>query len=135
MKVQDGTLSQDLVIRAPTSEYSRFIILLHYMSDQIQEHFGNGSKYDAKFEYVDEPQPLGTTGGLRLLQDKVLADQLVVVNSDVRSDFELGELLDFHVNNRASMTLSLGINIIQNPVGVLEVTGGLVRGGYRKTDL
>ena len=132
VKVQDRPLAEHLVMRALTSGYSHFIFLLHYMSDQIQEHFGDGSKYGAKFEYVVEPQPLGTAGGLRLLQEKALADQLVVVNSDVLSDFDLGELLDFHVNNRASMTVSSRTHIIQNPFGVLEVTGGLVQGVTEK---
>ncbi len=132
VKVQDRPIAEHLVMRALNAGYSRFIFLLHYMSDQIQEHFGDGSKYGATFDYIVEPQPLGTAGGLRLVQDKVIANQLVVVNSDILSDFDLGELLDFHTNQNAAITVSSRKNVIQNPFGVLEVTRGRVEGVREK---
>lgn len=132
VKVQDKPLAEHLIMRALNAGYSHVIFVLHYMSDQIRAHFGDGTRYGAKFDYVIEPEPLGTAGGLRLLRDRIPTDQFVVVNSDILSDFDLGELLDFHVNQGASMTVSSRMHVIQNPFGVLEVDGGIVQGVIEK---
>mgnify|MGYP000539502781 FL=1 len=44
------------------------IICVAYMSEIIEEHFGNSEKYGVKITYVKSKKPLGTAGQLKSAQ-------------------------------------------------------------------
>ena len=48
-----------------------FIIVIGKNGETISRYFGNGKDFDAKIEYVEEKEPLGTGGVLALLHEKI----------------------------------------------------------------
>jgi len=58
--------------------------------------------------YVNEDEPLGTAGPLRLAHDQgLLAERFFVLNGDALCDFDLTALLGFHADRGALATLAL----------------------------
>lgn len=46
-----------------------FVLCVGYMREQIFDHIGDGSKFEAKVEYSIEEDPLGTGGALKNAKD------------------------------------------------------------------
>ena len=63
--------------------FSNFAISTHYMPEQIEEHFGDGSQWGVEIEYVHEESPLGTGGALGLLPKSMRRDLPLPMNGDV----------------------------------------------------
>jgi NDP-sugar pyrophosphorylase family protein len=88
----------------------------------IEQHFGDGRRWDVEIGYVREEQPLGTAGALPLLTPRPDAP-FVVSNGDVLTDIRYGELLDFHVGHRAAATMAVRLYEWQHPFGVVHTQG------------
>jgi dTDP-glucose pyrophosphorylase len=102
--------------------FSVFTICTSYLGNVIKDYFGDGSKWDLDIEYLDEKLPLGTAGSIRNLQ-KVGDLPLVVVNGDIISEINLGDMIDFHMEQRAVATMAIRPHEIQNQFGVVETDG------------
>ena len=65
-----------------TQGIEHFVLSVGYRHQHIQDHFGH-SFAGCRIEYVVEPQPLGTGGGLLLCQRQLqLADPFLLLNGD-----------------------------------------------------
>ena len=71
------------------------IICTSYMSEIIEEHFGNGEKYGVKITYVKAKKPLGTAGQLKSAQ-KYLDDDFLCIYSDSLFNFKINTAVKFH---------------------------------------
>jgi len=78
------------------------------MAELFEPYFGDGRKFGIKIKYAVEESALGTGGGIRnaaaLLED---CDQVVIFNGDVLSGHDLSAQIQFHINNKADVTLYL----------------------------
>jgi NDP-sugar pyrophosphorylase family protein len=45
--------------------FHRILMLVSYLGEQIESHFGDGARYGITIQYAKEPRPLGTAGALR----------------------------------------------------------------------
>lgn len=63
---------------------------LHHKADQIIEFCEH--KWPGRFEYIVEPTPLGTGGGIRFAS-KDISDPFLVVNGDTLSDVNVREFI------------------------------------------
>ena len=84
-------------------------ILVNYLKDSIFEFFGNGEKHGVSISYYEEKVPLGTTGGIKAIEDK-LQEDFIVFYGDVMIDMHLGRLIDFHKKLQSECTLVLHPN-------------------------
>jgi mannose-1-phosphate guanylyltransferase len=75
--------------------------------------------------YVEEPEPLGTAGPLRLADDQGgLGDRFLVVNGDLLADFDLGALIRGHEQRGAVATLALYAAEDPSSYGLVRRAGG-----------
>ena len=105
-------------------------ITTHYKPEKIIEHFGNGENFGIQITYVAEDRPLGTAGGLRLLENS--NDPLLVINGDILTRIDFRAMLDFHRAHHAQLTVAVRQFDVQVPYGVMEVDGAVVRGVREK---
>lgn len=103
--------------------FSDFYISVHYLSHMIIEHFGDGSKWSVRIQYVEEETPLGTGGALSLLPDDLSPLPLIVMNCDVLTNVDFRGLLDFHNKYKASATMCVREYHYQVPYGVIAGDG------------
>ncbi len=113
---------EHIVERAKGAGFRRFVFAIHYLGHLIEEHFGDGSRWQVEVDYLREQSPLGTAGALGLLQSRPDAP-LVVSNGDVLTDIHYGELLDFHVRHGAAATMAVRLHEWEHPFGVVLTKG------------
>lgn len=82
------------------------ILTLHYKPKHFQDYFGEGSKSGVRVHYVDEPQPLGTGGAIRNAQ-RFFDSTFLVFNGDILTDLNLTEVVRFHKEKGAAVTIAL----------------------------
>ena len=71
-----------------------------------------------QLSYLEENHPLGTAGGLR--QMKRPCDPFVVINGDILTGLPFHEMLAYHRQHRAVMTVGVRKYEMQVPFGVVE---------------
>jgi len=122
---------QHIIERAIDEGFNSFVISVHYLGHMIRDHFKDGSALGVAISYLQEDQPLGTAGSLSLL-DPSLERPIIVTNGDVMSDIRYGELLDFHVQNKAEATVAVRHFEWQHPFGVVRTEGLNITGFEEK---
>lgn len=113
---------EHIIERAKAEGFRRFVLAIHYLGYMIEDHFGNGDKWNVEITYLREQTPLGTAGALGLLQHRP-DDAFLVTNGDVLTDIRYGELLDFHSRHRAAATMAVRLHEWQHPFGVVKTQG------------
>jgi len=108
--------------RAKLEGFEYFVLAIHYLGHMIEEHFGDGSHWQVRIEYIRETLPLGTAGALGLLKPRP-DESILVTNGDLVTDFRYAELLDFHRHHQASATMAVRMHEWQNPFGVVHTNG------------
>jgi mannose-1-phosphate guanylyltransferase len=84
------------------------VLSLGYRPDAFVEAYPDGTCAGVQLQYATEPTPLDTAGGIRFAARQAGIDEtFVVVNGDVLSDVDLGELIAFHRERGAEGTISL----------------------------
>lgn len=111
----------------------RVNVTTHYLPEKIVEHFGNGERFGVDLKYVNEDNPLGTAGALRLV-DK-WDSTMLVMNGDILTDINIPSLLRYHRENRAAFTVAVRHYEFRIPYGVVEGKDGLVQAIVEKPEL
>lgn len=122
LPVAGKPMLEHIIERAKSEGFSRFLLAIRYLGHMIEEHFGNGSHWGVQIQYLRENDPLGTAGGLALLDPKPSLP-FVVTNGDVLTDIRYSELLDYHMRNSASATMAVRLYEWQHPFGVVHTKG------------
>lgn len=92
-----------------------------FRPDLLRDALGEGGAGGPRISYVEEEEPLGTAGPLRLADEQgLLGERFLALNGDVLADLDLTELLAAHEEVGAAATLAL--HPVADPAGY-----GLVR--------
>lgn len=83
-----------------------FIFLLHYQPEAFIEALGDGSAYDASFEYVALEKDLSTAGSVRCIREH-LRETCLVHSADILAEAPVRAMLDFHRSKRSLATIAL----------------------------
>ena len=102
--------------------FHKFFISVNYLSEKIENYFGNGAKYNVEIEYLREKSKLGTAGALSLLP-AVPDLPIVVMNGDVLTGLNFAAMLDFHNLNQAAATMGVREYSWEVPYGVIKTEG------------
>jgi dTDP-glucose pyrophosphorylase len=119
LPVGDRPLLERTIGRLRDAGIRRVNVTTHHLADQIRTHFGDGEAMGVEMHYVSEEEPLGTCGGLRLV-DKV-TEPLLVINGDILTGVDFGDLMGFHKKVGADATVCVRKYDVQVPYGVVEV--------------
>jgi len=108
-------------------EVGSTILALSYLPEAIQSHLGDGANLGMPLNYAVEAKALGTAGAVKNAES-YLESTFAVLNGDIFTDLDLGDMLTFHRRKRAKATIAL--TWVDNPCafGVVETEGdGRVR--------
>ena len=100
-------------------------ISTHYKAKKITEHFGDGSEFGVRLQYITEDRPLGTAGSLGMM--KPSKEPVLVINGDVLTKVNFRSMLEFHREHKADMTVAVQKYDVQVSYGVVETEDYLVR--------
>lgn len=117
----NGSPVLEILIKAFISQgFYRFYVSVNYLAEQIKNHFGDGQKYGIEIRYLEESHPLGTAGALSLLEHTP-KDPFIVINGDIVTNVRFSEMLDFHQDSDASVTMGVREHSVQIPYGVVKL--------------
>jgi dTDP-glucose pyrophosphorylase len=98
--------------------FRHFYISVHYMADLVKEYFGDGSRWGVEIRYLHEKRRLGTAGALGLLSERP-EEPLLLMNGDILTRINYGQLLVFHQKNLAEATICVKEHYSRIPYGVV----------------
>jgi len=82
------------------------IIALGRQVEQIQTHFGDGSKFGVRITYSVERFAMGTAGAVKNAE-RFLDESFIVFNGDIFTDIDLTAMANLHYKKVASVSIAL----------------------------
>jgi mannose-1-phosphate guanylyltransferase/phosphomannomutase len=101
--------------------FDETVVTLMFLPKVIRDYFGDGSTLGVSMRYSVEQAPAGTAGSVKLAEDYLRDDTFLVISGDALTDFDLGEIVAFHKQRGAMVTIAL--KRVENPLefGVVVV--------------
>lgn len=96
----------------------QFYLTVNYKRNIIKSYFDDLDK-TYQLKYVEEDQPLGTGGSLRLITDS-LEKPMVVANCDILIEADYADIYRYHLESKSDVTIVSALKQIQVPYGVLH---------------
>lgn len=97
------------------------VLALNYLPQMISDQLGDGSTWGLKLDYLIEDEPLGSGGAIKNAQHLMGSETFLVLNGDVFTDLDLGQMIEFHRQRGAQMTISLAEVDDPSGFGVVEM--------------
>jgi NDP-sugar pyrophosphorylase family protein len=121
MPVGDLPILEIVVRQLRHYGFQRITMAVGHLAELIQTFFGDGSKFGIKIDYSREERPLGTAGPLHLIPD--LDETFLVMNGDLLTDLNYGQLVRWHVEQKNDATIGVYEKKVSIDLGVLERDG------------
>ncbi len=77
-----------------------------FLADSVRAVLGDGSSFGVRLRFVEEPEPRGTAGALKLAEP-MLDERFLMLNGDVLTDIDLSAQIAQHEATGARATLAL----------------------------
>lgn len=105
-----------------------FVFLLHYLPEKFPLLLGNGSDLGCNISYVTIPQDLDTAGCVKFVEESI-GQTTLICSGDIIVDFELNEMLRWHRQHRAQITIAIRTEELPFGFGVVQANadGSIVR--------
>ncbi|NNM83319.1 MAG: NTP transferase domain-containing protein [Burkholderiales bacterium] len=134
MPVGDLPVIETLLKWLRRNGVSETCVTVGYLGHLIRALCGDGSQWDMKIRYSEEPEPLGTVGALNLLRDH-LDETFLMLNGDLITDIDLGAFTAFHKEKKSMVTVAVTTKEVKVDLGVLEASDSVVTGFREKPSL
>ena len=121
LPVGDRPLLERTIQQLRRSGIREVHLTTHYLPEAIERHFGDGAAFGVKLEYSNEDHPLGTAGGLKRV--KRANGPFVVINGDILTGVSFQDMLLYHRQHGAEMTVGVRKYELGVPFGVVECDG------------
>lgn len=92
-------------------------IITGYLSELIRAFCGDGRQFGTRIDYRREATPLGTAGGLTLLERP--SEPVLVINGDILTTLDFAEMYRFHQSRGAAATIASYPREVRIDFGVL----------------
>ncbi len=114
--------------------FDEIFLATNYKSDYIEGFFGDGSRYGVSLRISRESKPLGTAGPLLLLKDE-MREPFLVMNGDILTLADFGDLYRFALSNTSLLTISIKKEITPFAFGNIFFKGDEVTDIQEKPDI
>jgi dTDP-glucose pyrophosphorylase len=126
LKVAGRPILERIVLHLVGHGVKRIFVSVNYLADQIETHFGDGTDFGCRIDYLREDRPLGTAGALGLLPEPP-TEPLLVMNGDLVTTADLGGMLDRQVDGGFAATVGVRRYLHSVPFGCVELEDGEIR--------
>ena len=118
----DKPILEILLLRLKAFGITEMTISTGYLSQMIVSLCGDGSQYGVNIKYVHEEEPLGTAGALSLVEEP--PENLLVMNGDLLTTLNFHNMMDYHQQEDADVTIGIYRREIKIDFGVVETDAG-----------
>lgn len=120
LKVGNKPILETIIEQFKDYGFTNILISVNYKADIIENYFRDGKDFGVSINYIKESQQLGTGGAIKLAQ-KHLDKPFFVINGDILTNVNFCNLLQYHLENKFSITIGSRIYETQIPYGVLNL--------------
>ncbi len=93
--------------------FREVVVTVAFLPQAIRSYFGDGENLGIDIQYSVEESPLGTAGSVRHASER-LDDTVLVISGDALCDIDLNEIVTFHREKGAAVTI--GLKSVDNPL-------------------
>jgi len=122
LEVNGKPILETILEKCIDAGFNNFYFSVNYLKDKIIEYFETGEKWGVNITYLEEDEPLGTCGSLKLLPNN-LVDDILVLNGDVLTDLEYDRFMTYHQKSSNAMTVSTRSHRVRIPFAVMTSSG------------
>jgi dTDP-glucose pyrophosphorylase len=126
LKVGNKPILQTILERLYLFGFRNVFLCTNYLSEHIEKFCGDGSEFGLNIQYFKEDKKLGTIGAVKFLEEK-LNLPFLVMNGDLLTSLNYKSVLDFHMEQKAQLTIGSASYEAKIPYGVLETEGYQVK--------
>lgn len=100
------------------------VVTLQFLAALVRNYFGDGDELGMSLQYATEDVPLGTAGSVKNAAARLRDDRFLVISGDALTDIDLSDMVRFHRENSALVTI--GLKRVPNPLefGIVIVDEG-----------
>jgi NDP-sugar pyrophosphorylase family protein len=99
-------------------------INLFHQGEKIENHFGDGKKFESKITYAWENAPTGTAGGTKSLEKFLIGSKtFLVIYGDILTNFDFSTLIQFHQHHGKMASLVLHERTKSNSIVEMDNKG------------
>ena len=101
--------------------FTDLTLAVGYLAHIVRAVMGDGSNHGVSIDYHEEEEPLGTVGPLATIDG--LDDSFLVMNGDVLTALDYGELVNVHRESGNVLTIASHRRTVHTEYGVLHLDG------------
>ena len=90
------------------------VVTVQFLASLVRNYFGDGEEVGMSLQYATEEIPLGTAGSVKNAEDALRDGPFLVISGDALTDIDLSEMVRFHKENGALVTV--GLTRVPNPL-------------------
>ncbi|WP_017211315.1 nucleotidyltransferase family protein [Clostridium beijerinckii] len=120
LKVGSKPILQSIIEQFKEYGFTNILISVNYKANIIENYFRDGRDFGVSIKYIKETKRLGTAGAIKLAEE-YLNKPFFVINGDILTSVSFHNMLQYHQNNKALMTVGSRVYETQVPYGVLGV--------------
>jgi len=125
LEVQGKTIAEHLFDLLKKYGIRDSVLCVGYLKDKIKDHFGDGSNAGMNITYVEEKDPLGTAGPIKLARN-YLKESFIASNGDELKNIHIPRMFRLHKRKNALATIAL--TTVEDPshYGVAKLDGSRI---------
>ncbi len=93
---------------------TEIVVTLHYLADEIENYFGDGSEWGVSMFYSVEETPLGTAGSVKQAEALLKDEAFIIISGDALTDLDLEKTIRYHEEKKSIATIVL--SHVHNPL-------------------
>lgn len=107
-------IMEHIVLLLKEHGITEIIVTLHYLADEIEGYFGDGSELGVNILYSVEDTPLGTAGSVKQAEAHLREEAFLIISGDALTDIDLTKAIQFH-NAKGSLA-TIVLSHVHNPL-------------------
>lgn len=120
LRVGNKPILETIIENLCKQRFHKFYISVNYKSEMVKAHIGDGRRWNVTIRYLEEQRRLGTAGALGLIEEPP-EDPVIVMNGDLLTTVNLRNMLNYHKEQNAAVTVGVREYELQVPFGVVNL--------------
>jgi mannose-1-phosphate guanylyltransferase / phosphomannomutase len=87
--------------------FTETVVTVQFLASLVRNYFGDGEDWGMTLHYATEEAPLGTAGSVGNAADLLRGEPFLVISGDALTDINLTDLVKFHADRGALVTVCL----------------------------
>ncbi len=118
--VDDVPISERIIQSLREAGCSEFHMIVNYRKEMIKAYYAE-NEHNYNIIFHDEVKPLGTGGGLKLIEDEI-SGTFILTNCDIMIMEDLSEMIRHHRKEGNKATMVCSLKNFEIPYGIVKMT-------------